>query len=291
MKTVRDVLLSSQQYLEQTGNFLPADARREAEFLIAAVLGCKRIEVYLRHDQPLREQELSLLRDYLKARGKHIPFQRIVGTVEFLNEKIPVPEHVFIPRPETEEWVAWLISLPETLFPIQKPPERIFEIGVGSGVIVNSLLKHWKNTTAVGIDISEAAIQNAGVVAKSLRNENRLSLQKIRAGKFSLNPNEKRFDLVVSNPPYIAETERSLLAPEVLNDPPEALFGGTDGLEAYRTFAIKLPEWLQPNGAFAFEIGYQQADSVTAILQPIAKSIFVRNDLAGLPRLIGGILA
>ena len=290
MKTVRDVLLSGQEYLSSTNGFPPAQARREMELLLGALLHCKRLDVYLRFDQPLYEPELATVRDWLKRRAAHEPLQWLIGNVEFLDQTFFVREGIFIPRPETEEWVDWLRKCPVDLFPNGNPPQRILEIGTGSGVIVCSLLNRWNEATAVGIDVSEDAISVTKDAANRLGISKRLQLIHGKAGKYPDRPLAPKFDLVVSNPPYIALRDKSELEPEVLRDPEAALFAGEDGLDAYRTFAAKLPLWLEAGSPFCFEIGATQGDAVLELFTPLASSCFLRNDLSGHPRIVAGLL-
>ncbi len=290
MKTVRDVLLSGQEYLAKANQIPSADARRELEDMLATILDCKRLEVYLRFDQPISDSNLLTMRDWLKRRTLHHPLQWLLGGVDFLGSRFPVSEGVFIPRPETEEWVDWVAKLPLELFPEQIAPRRFLEIGVGSGVICCSLLKQWQESSAVGIDCSDTAISTTKSIADQLGITDQLSLQQLRAGKFQLSAESPKFDFIVSNPPYIPLRDRDTLTPEVLFDPAEALFGGEDGLDPYRSFAKRLPEWGRSGTAFTFEIGKDQSNDIQNILSPISRSIFVRNDLAGLPRVVGGIL-
>ncbi len=289
MKTVRDVLLSGQSFLAKA-DFPAAQARRELEDLLAHLLACKRLDVYLKFEQPLSDNELETMRGWLKRRSQHEPLQWIIGHVEYLNSKFPVHEGLFIPRPETEEWVEWVSKLPTDLFPNAEPPKRFLEIGVGSGIICCSLLKFWSAATAVGIDLSETAITATQAISKTLAVSNRLILQAVRAGKFSLKPTEEKFDFIVSNPPYIPLRDKITLAPEVLRDPSEALLAGEDGLDAYRTFVKKLPEWGTTGTGFAFEIGINQAEPVSKLFESISSDIHVRNDFANISRLVWGHL-
>lgn len=290
MKTVKELLEISTQYLSnQLGLAIP-NARREVELMIGEILHCDRLQVYLRFDQPFQNSELHQLRLMLKRRAMGEPLQWILGKINFCGHSFTIPKNVFIPRPETEEWVDWLLTIPKELFPNQQPPKHILEIGVGSGVILCTLLSKWENSYGVGIDISEHAIAATQSNGKNLGLENRLTLYQIKAGSFQLEKSHPAFDLVVSNPPYIALKDRDSLSKEVLSEPKEALFGGIDGLDAYRTFQKKLPQWGHAGSVYVFEIGIHQKEKVQQILEPISQTIFFRNDLSGIPRTVQGVL-
>ncbi|MCX7834729.1 MAG: peptide chain release factor N(5)-glutamine methyltransferase [bacterium] len=288
MKTVKEFLEVSTDYLAKKLEIPKTSARKEIELLLAAILQCNRLQVYLRFDQPLKRDEIEQFRTMLQRRASHEPIQWIIGSIEFCGNRFNIPRNVFIPRPETEEWVDWLIQLPIQLFPNQIPPKRILEIGVGSGVIICSLLRKWKEAFGIGIDISEVAIQTTLENATELNVGDRIQLFQIKAGSFQRANTEKPFDLVVSNPPYIRLNEFNSLSKEVLFEPKEALLGGEDGLDAYRTFQKRLPQWAAKGSVYVFEIGIHQQEGIQKILEPISSQIFFRKDLSGIPRVVYG---
>ena len=207
------------------------------------------------------------------------PVARIVGTREFWGMPFVLTPAVLVPRPETET----LVELALELIGDRQRALHIADIGTGSGAILLALLCELKNATGIGIDIDANALETARGNARNLGIENRAQFLIGNYGAALKGP----FDLVVSNPPYIATGTIAALAPEVRNhDPRAALDGGADGLAAYRAIADDAPR-LIGKGHLAVEIGAGQADQVAAIFASRGLALTVtRNDLAGIPRAI-----
>ena len=162
MKSLLETLQSGSGYLEDRGI---DEARLNMEHIIANVLGCERIELYLAYDRPMQEKELKQLRSYLKRRGQREPLQHILGSVEFMGHDFISDSRALIPRPETEELVGILLNQ----FSSSIEPSRILDVGCGSGVIGISLAIRWKDSHVTMVDCSEDAL--------SLSKENAINLK------------------------------------------------------------------------------------------------------------------
>ena len=195
MHTILEIINLSADFLIGKG---VEDSRINAELLLAHVLNCKRLDLYLKFDQPLKEEELAVYRELLKRRGRREPLQYIVGIVEFYGLEFKVNPSVLIPRPETE-------ILVETVIENSNKDEqlKILDIGTGSGNIAVSISKHLVNSKIWGIDSSNEALKIADENSKINSVEDRTYyLQKNILNGFEIN--EKDFDIIVSNPPYIS---------------------------------------------------------------------------------------
>ena len=190
MITVLEAIKLSTDYLDKKNVESP---RANAEILLAEVLNCKRLELYLSFDKPISENELSNYREFIKKRGMRIPLQYIIGFVEFYGLKIIVNQNVLIPRPETELLVEKIINDSSSNF--TKSNIRILDIGAGSGNISIALSKNLKNSNVLGIDISEKALEVAKQNAENNLVQNNIEFRKFdikvdditELGKFDIN--------------------------------------------------------------------------------------------------------
>ncbi len=230
----------------------------EAQILFAHALGlASRAELHTRDLAPTPEQLASFART-VDERAAGVPLQLVLGYVDFYETRFTVTRGVFIPRPETERLVDAALEVrgdPER-------PGRILDLGIGSGVILLSLLLKLGNASGIGVDVSQAALDCCGANASALGVGDRVRL--FRGDLFSSLP-ERRFDLIVSNPPYIAD---GAPLPEAVAryDPMEALFAGADGLAVIRRIVLEAPAWLVPGGALAVEIGEEQGAAVRDLI-------------------------
>lgn len=279
-QSILEILKLSTAYLEKYN--LPSP-RLEAELLISHALGCKRLDLYLRFDQPLPEKALELIRLSLKRRSAHEPIQHIIGNTEFYNCTIKSDKRALIPRDDTEILLDEVLKIAKaTVSP------RILDIGTGSGCIAVSLAKALDNTVKIAaIDISEDALALAAENASN----NGVTEQIIFARCDILKPfkTKEKFDIVVSNPPYIAANEMDGLDKEVKDfEPRNALTDGQDGLVFYRRLAEIAPLTVKPNGWLIVEIGYQQAESVKQIFNQSGCFIEITliKDMSGNDRVI-----
>ncbi len=247
-------------YLTQKG--LP-HARLDAESLVAHALGIDRLKVYLQFDRPLDPSELALIRDYMKRRAGHEPIQYITGTREFYGHSFKVAPGVLIPRPETEQLVELAIKHLETL-PEEK--RQVLDLGTGSGCIALSVAKALP-CQAWAVDLSETAL------AIAQENANNLGVSNIqwRQGNWfsALETTEKgRFQLILSNPPYIPLAEKAGMEAQVRDFEPEmALFGGESGFEAYEKLANSFGDWLAPGGIGLLELHAHGLEGVLALFE------------------------
>lgn len=275
--TVLKLLRWATDYFAEKGIDSP---RLDAELLLAHVLELDRVGIYLNYDRPLQEAELNQLRPLVKRRGQREPLQYICGDTEFWSVPFKVSPGVLIPRPETE-------ILVEEALARSGSKGRLLDVGCGSGAIVISLAKELPEWRLEALDISAEAValteENAclnGVGERLV----------IYAGDLAALP-PHCYDLIVSNPPYIAEEEWDELMPEVrCHEPRQALLAG-DGLAAYRQLAGQIGEHLTPGGWLLVEIGCRQGDAVQQLFRAAGlKDVYMRRDYAGQPRVVGGRL-
>jgi len=274
--TVLKVLESTTAYFKKRKIDSP---RLNAEHLLAQVLGCKRIELYLEFERDLGEAELALLRERVRRRGRGEPLQHLLGTVEFCGRTFLCDKRALVPRPETEQLVELLISK----FQFLHSNFRVLDVGTGSGVIVLTLAKEFSEAEIFAVDISEDAL------ALARENAERLGLnQRVRFKKSNLLRDiEGTFDLIVANLPYIAARDRRILSREVLHDPEGALFSGKRGDELVRELIGQAPARLRPGGMLALEVGLGQGEALFSTLAgKNYRDICLKNDYSGRPRFL-----
>ncbi len=279
--TLLEVLRKTQDYLTSKGI---TEARLEAEYLLGHVLDMKRLDLYLSHDRPMADQELEALRELLKRRGRREPLQHILGEVEFMGLTFKVSPAALIPRQETEQLVSRVLDFSNGR------ALKVLDIGTGNGCIAIALAKLNPELQILALDISRSALELARENARRLRVQARVSFQQLDI-LLELPHLEERLDVVVSNPPYISNQEKSRLQPEVVKfEPPEALFAGDDGLLFYRRFVEILPRLLRPGGHFFFEIGGQaQAQPVMNLfLDAGYQQLEIFSDYLHQPRILKG---
>jgi len=272
MTTILDIIEKGTRFLSDKGI---EDARLNMELLVAHVLHCRRMDLYLRFDQPVPEEKLPALRGHLKSRGQSIPLQHLTKIVHFYAHDFISDARALIPRPESEELVALALKEP---FP---KPARILDLGCGSGVLGISLAK------ALGTDCEKLVLADLSTEALALAAENAQTLEadaEIVQSNLFLGLSGT-FDLIIANLPYIAETERDELSEEVKHDPEMALFSGTDGLDLLRLFCDQCSNFLNPGGVIALEVGHSQGQTVCDLLAQAGFSdISLAKDLCDIAR-------
>ena len=265
-------------YLSQKGI---SNARFDTETLIAFALQIDRLKVYLQFDRPLDSSELSLIRELLKRRAQHEPIQYITGKREFYGLPFTVSPSVLIPRPETEQLVEKAI---EYLREIPEEKRLVLDLGTGSGCIALSIAKNIP-CRVWAVDISEKALAIAIENARILGLEG--NIQWRQGSWFSaLESNDpSQFQVIVSNPPYITLSEMNELNPEVKGfEPPEALFAGDSGLEAYRNLAQNMDKRLILGGIALIELHSERYEAIAQLFKGSDWKESLYTDLQGLPR-------
>lgn len=248
--------------------------RLDAELLMAEALHIDRDKLIL---SPPRREAPDRFFDMVERRKSGEPVAYITGRRAFWNVELHVGPGVLIPRPDSEV----LISSALEHFEGRDGPKRILDLGTGPGTLLLAALDLWPDSTGVGVDVSRQAMSYAAANARRLGFESRV---KLKEGDWAKGITE-RFDLILCNPPYVAEDAE--LGPGVREyEPDEALFAGKEGLDAYRQLAPQLPRLLNKGGLAAVEIGHDQAEPVTALLARDGLSASVVNDLAGRPRAV-----
>jgi len=282
MLTVLDVLNKSNDYLNKKGIESP---RMNAELLLADILKCKRLELYLMYDRPLTEKELTEYREYLKRRSTFEPAQYIIGTVEFYGLEFKVSPAVLIPRPETEILVEAVINS------VNKEDElRIMDIGSGSGNISIAIAVNLPNAFVTGIEISESAIKVAEENLKKYDLNKRVSF--LNYDILSVNRDElSDYDIIVSNPPYVSKADYGKVQKEILNYEPDiAVTDFDDGYKFYREIISLSAQILKPNGKIFLEIAQGQSKKISEFMKENNfKEISIVQDYQKIDRVIYGV--
>lgn len=265
------------------------NARLEAELLLASVLGLTRLELYLHHDRPLVEAEKEEFRRLVRRRVKREPLQYILGEVQFRELRLHVDPRVLIPRPETEVLVGEVLAWASKKVGSAAGWDGLtaVDIGTGSGAIALSLAKEGPFARVVATDVSADALEVARENAEGNGLADRVEFR--QGSLWDALEEGERFDVIVSNPPYVAESERGALQPEVAEwEPPEALFAPGGGLSVLAALVDGAPEHLRPGGLLAVEIGLGQAQRVVERIE--SRGAYgtprVVKDLAGRERVI-----
>ncbi|HEX8736774.1 MAG TPA: peptide chain release factor N(5)-glutamine methyltransferase [Pyrinomonadaceae bacterium] len=277
MSSIAENVKIAAQILHESGISEP---RREANSLMAFALRKDKAFLIAHPEYELSREEQRRFQQFLRRRAGREPFQHITGKQEFFGLDFIVTRDVLIPRPETELIVENAIEI------LRDKENPVFgEVGVGSGCISVSILHEVKTATALGLEISEKAIEIARLNAENNQVSKRLNLK--ISDVFAALQNEK-FDLIVSNPPYISRADIETLQPEVKNyDPPEALTDGADGLSIIEEIIREAPRFLKPEGFLLLEIGINQADKVREMLRAETwQSVEILPDLQGIPRTV-----
>lgn len=280
MKPLLEILHAGTGYLEKHG---VEEARLNMEHLIAHVLGCRRLDIYLRFGEMLKEPDLSTLRALLKRRGDGEPLQHLLGTVEFMGHEFVSDQRALVPRPETECLAELLLKKFATA-----PPSGLLDMGTGSGCLGLSLALGWPGHTPIVylVDISEDALDLARLNASRLiAGSNSLAPHFVRSDLFEKIPGQ--FDLIVANLPYIPAAEINDLSREVRRDPILALDGGPDGLDIVRRFLTDVSTHLNPGGWIALEVGHDQGPATAELAKAAGfEHISQEKDLQGIGRFV-----
>lgn len=251
----------------------------KAKILLANILNVKKEYLLIHSEEEIKQEDKIKYENCIKELIKGKPLQYITNKQEFMGLDFYVDENVLIPQPDTEILVEKAIEIAETT---QK--NKILDMCTGSGCIAISLAKKINNAQITAVDISNSALNVANKNAINNNVENKIKF--INSNMF--NNIEEKFDIIVSNPPYIETETINKLEIEVQNEPHLALDGGIDGLKFYKTIANNAFKYLNENGYLLLEIGYNQQNSVTQLLQDIGKykNIETIKDLGGNYRVV-----
>lgn len=278
--TILRMILWSAEYLAAKG---VENARLDAEWLLAHALGVQRLQLYLQYDRPLSPEERSAFKPLLRRRAGREPLQYILARTGFRELDLFTDRRVLVPRPETEVLVEEVLGWGAK----REGDLTALDIGTGSGAVALSLAVEGWSGPIVATDVSPEAIDVATENAVRHAVADRVEFR--QGGLFEPLRAEERFDLVVSNPPYVEEGQKLDLEPEVSEwEPAGALFAGVDGLDVIRPLIAGAGERVVPGGLLALEVGAGQESRVVEL---IAKTEAfgpsrVRKDLNGRPRVV-----
>lgn len=263
-------------------------ARLDAELLFAKALSLSRIDLYLKYDQPVSENELNICRDYVRRRAQGEPVAYITNSRGFFGYDFYVNSCVLIPRPETELLVETILEWTK-----KNPKESgydLIDLGTGSGCIGLTLAKKLANSRATLVDSSAGAIEVAQKNAAQLKVEEHCAfvIESVGASVFK----NKKFDIIVSNPPYISELDESIQQNVKKYEPHQALFAPEAGLLFLREWSSLGAKHLSRPAILAFEMGFDQGKVMKDHFQSlqIFDEVFIVKDLAGLDRHIVGVV-
>ena len=288
--TVATLLRDAAAALQDAGIESP---RLNAELLLAHACGVERAALFAADSDLVTAARARTYAELLRRRSGREPLQYIVGTHEFWSLEFQVTPAVLIPRPETEGLVELGVKFGTgdwglgtgglTPDPRHPAPVRICDVGTGSGCIAVALAVELARAEIVAVDLSEAALQVA--VANARRHAVDTRIHFVRGDL--LDAVDGVFDVIVSNPPYVALDDRHSLEPELSHEPATALFAGADGLEIIRRLIRQAAAKLVPDGVLLVEIGAAQADAVTRLAGAAGFSdVAIQKDLAGLARIL-----
>lgn len=282
-----DLLATTVEYFTMKGVDEP---RLSAELLLGQVLGMQRLQLYLNHERPVMPGELEAFRELCRQRLQGRPVQYIAGEAFFYGNRFRVDERVLIPRPETELVLEHALERLASASPGNQSPS-ILDIGTGSGCIAVTMAKMLPGARVVAVDVSEGALQVARGNAGELGVADRIRF--LLADMFDPGFADvvgSGFDLVVSNPPYIPETEWAGLQEEVRCHEPKLALVSSGGFECYEAIVAAAAVLLGKDGVLCFELHADAAAGVRRLVEPAFDDIEVMQDYAGLDRALSCLL-
>ncbi|HVU33161.1 MAG TPA: peptide chain release factor N(5)-glutamine methyltransferase [Opitutaceae bacterium] len=277
MLTVLEIIKRTTEFFSAKG---VESARLNAELLIGHALGLKRMQLYLQFERPLTEVELERIRPLVRRRGQREPLQYIIGETEFCGLKLKVDRRALIPRPETELLVESIVTACAT------PPARILDLGTGTGAIALALARAFPEAAVTAIEWSDEALALARENTLATGLEAKVELLKSRW--FDAVPPERRYELIVANPPYLTPDETAKAAPEVRQyEPTVALTGANGGIGDLQEIIAQAPAHLTPGGLLALETGIAQHHALQEMSQAVGFArTESRQDLTGRDRYV-----
>jgi release factor glutamine methyltransferase len=281
--TIQKLLNWVTQYLTDKGIDSP---RLSAELLLSDVLGLKRIELYTHFDKTVAKKELDRLRDLVKRAGQNEPIAYLVGKTEFYSMELLVSPACLIPRPETELLVQRAVEFLRT----RDDKQLVCDLCTGCGCIAAAIARNFPNTRIIATDISDSALAMASENIEKHQLQDKITL--LSGDLFEpLIPqlDTGKFDLIVSNPPYVSAAEFENLDKNVKDyEPRLALFAGVDGLDIYRRILEKVDDFLKSDAALIMEIGYAQGPAIKEMLEKsgIFSDIKIEKDFSNNDRIV-----
>jgi release factor glutamine methyltransferase len=256
-------------------------ARLDAELLLASALGVDRLRLYLDFEKPVLDEERARFRALVRRRGEErVPVAYLTGVREFWSLSLAVTPDVLIPRPDTETLIEAVLAR----VPRPGVSRAVLDVGTGSGAIALALAKEWPEAQITATDVSDAALAVARKNAEALGLADRV---RFASGDLFAAVSGERFDVIVSNPPYVPEADAAGLAPELGHEPALALFAPGDGSALLRRIAREAPARLAPAGLLALELAPAQAADVTQCLREAGfEQLAEHRDLAGRVRAV-----
>ena len=282
--TVLDIIKWGTDYLTEKGF---DEARLNIELLLSATLGLKRFDLYVKHDQPLKKDELEKFKALLKRRLAHEPVQYILGKTNFYSIELKVDRRALIPRPETETLVEKVIEHCRTYLS-EKEEIHILDVGTGSGCIDVTLAKFVKNSRITSIDKSGEALDLARENAMLTETDDRVEFLEVDFLNLDKNIFDRKFDIVVSNPPYVSESAMKALDADIKEfEPLEAVTDGGDGLTFFRKISQMAHILLNPGGWVFVETSFDQSKNVeNFFLEAGGHELQIEKDLSNIDRIV-----
>ena len=277
--TIKDIIVKYSKELEE----ISPTPRLDVETLLQKVLGVDRLYILLNLERVLSEDEEQLFNKFINERLNNRPIAYIVGNREFMGLDFFVKEGVLIPRPDTEVLVEEVIELAK-----KKDAKNILDVGTGSGAITVSLAKYLENVKVTSVDISDIALEIGKRNAISNEVDDRINF--VKSDLFTNIDKETKFDIIVSNPPYIKREVIDTLDKQVKDyEPYNALEGGVDGLDFYRAITKQAKEYLKKGGILAYEVGHDQSEDVSKLMEMDGyTNIYTLKDLQQIDRVVIG---
>lgn len=277
--TIKDIIVKYSKELEE----ISPTPRLDVETLLQKVLGVDRLYILLNLERVLSEDEEQLFNKFINERLNNRPIAYIVENREFMGLDFFVKEGVLIPRPDTEVLVEEVIELAK-----KKGAKNILDIGTGSGAITVSLAKYLENVKVTSVDISDIALEIGKRNAISNEVNDRINF--VKSDLFTNIDKETKFDIIVSNPPYIKRKVIETLDKQVKDyEPYNALEGGVDGLDFYRAITKQAKNYLKKGGILAYEVGHDQSEDVSKLMEMDGyTNIYTLKDLQQIDRVVIG---
>ena len=279
---IKDILIKANSILKENNI---DDANLKARILLSDLLGKNKEYLMIHDDDEIEDGLNNIFFEKIERLKNHEPLQYVINKQEFMGFEFYIDKNVLIPQPDTENLVEEIILLTELLRKNEKTELRILDMCTGSGAIAISISKLIRNCLVYASDISKEALK----IAEENSSRNQANVLFFESDLFGKISELYKFDIIVSNPPYIESNIINTLSEEVQNEPIIALDGGEDGLDFYRKIVKESKKYLNSNGYLAFEIGYNQRAEVEKILEENGyKNIYSRKDLAGNDRIVVG---